>query len=154
LIVGDSRQKLNGLSYGFALIDGDHSFEGVLADIVTHWDAVVPLFNSGKDALVAFHDAIPNDGLKYRYSGRKAHRLFLRLKNRFRSHPKPENPLNFFLGVYCVCRQLIESGAAEEFGRAGSLWIMRKKTELPGTFSDDCHLAWKQLQLNPPLESL
>src|ERR1051325_2379076 len=58
LIVGDSRQTLANLRFGFELIDGDHSFEGVLADVVAHWNSA-----NGSDqspTLIAFHDALPN----------------------------------------------------------------------------------------------
>ena len=36
LLVADSRVPLPNLRFGFLFIDGDHTFEGVLADVVAH----------------------------------------------------------------------------------------------------------------------
>src|SRR5437899_11011022 len=59
LLVADSRVPIPNLRFGFLFIDGDHTFEGVLGDVVAHWNA---LQSSGeKPAVVAFHDALPND---------------------------------------------------------------------------------------------
>ncbi|MDQ6809894.1 MAG: class I SAM-dependent methyltransferase, partial [Verrucomicrobiota bacterium] len=41
LLVQDSRQAIANQRYGFLFIDGDHSFEGVLADVLAHWNALV-----------------------------------------------------------------------------------------------------------------
>src|SRR2546423_1798770 len=42
LMVADSRAPLPNLKFGFLFIDGDHTFEGVLADVVAHWNALQP----------------------------------------------------------------------------------------------------------------
>ena len=54
LLVGDSRKPLPDKRYGFLFIDGDHSFEGVLADVVAHWNALEDVDN--KSGLAAFHE--------------------------------------------------------------------------------------------------
>ena len=65
LLVANSRAPLANLKFGFILVDGDHTFEGVLADVVAHW-------NSAEiGALVAFHDALPNDNFKWRDADRR-----------------------------------------------------------------------------------
>ena len=87
LLIADSRVPLPNLRFGFLFIDGDHTFEGVLADVVAHWNA---LQASGEyPALVAFHDALPNDNFKWRDADRKLKRFWIRLKNKFRTRQKP-----------------------------------------------------------------
>src|SRR5205085_5180620 len=82
LLVADSRAPLPNLRFGFLFVDGDHTFEGVLADVIAHWSA---LQSSGDyPALVAFHDALPNNNFKWRDADRRLNRLWIRLKNRFR----------------------------------------------------------------------
>lgn len=98
-LVADSRQPLPGRTFGFALIDGDHSADGVAADVAAHWPAIEP------GGLVAFHDALPNGGLKH--DGRDNH----------------------CAGVLAACERLIASGQAGEWGRAGSLWVLRKTAD-------------------------
>src|SRR5438093_1032988 len=73
LLVADSRSLLPNLSFGFLFVDGDHTFEGVLADVVAHWNALVA--EDEKPALAAFHDALPNDNFKWRDADRKLKRL-------------------------------------------------------------------------------
>mgnify|MGYP001161131036 CR=1 FL=1 len=51
LIVGDSRKVKVADKLGFLFIDGDHTYEGVKADILQHWDSL------GVGGLAAFHDA-------------------------------------------------------------------------------------------------
>src|SRR5436190_21736029 len=55
LLVADSRVPLPGLRLGVLFIDGDHTFEGALADVVAHWNALQS--DDAKPALAAFHDA-------------------------------------------------------------------------------------------------
>src|SRR5205814_4000231 len=38
LLVADSRAALQNLRFGFLFVDGDHTFEGVLADLVAYWN--------------------------------------------------------------------------------------------------------------------
>ena len=40
LLTADSRVPLPNLRFGFLFIDGDHTFEGVLADVIAHWSAL------------------------------------------------------------------------------------------------------------------
>lgn len=40
LLLANSRESLDVEEYGFALIDGDHSYEGVTRDTEAHWDQV------------------------------------------------------------------------------------------------------------------
>src|SRR5438067_5405343 len=81
LLVADSRVPLPNLRFGFLFIDGDHTFEGVLADVAAHWNA---LQSSEKPELVAFHDALPNDNFKWRDADRRLKRFWIRVKNKFR----------------------------------------------------------------------
>ena len=82
LLVADSRVPVPNLRLGLLFIDGDHTFEGVLADVVAHWNALQS--SSEYPALAAFHDALPNDNFKWRDADRKLKRLWIRLKNKFR----------------------------------------------------------------------
>ena len=136
LIVGDSRQTLANLRFGFELIDGDHSLEGVLADVVAHWNSA-----NGSDqspTLIAFHDALPNRNFTWRDENRTFNRLWIRLKNRVRKRHKPEIAPDYAQGVFCVCQSLIESGTADEWGTAGSMIVLRKLKDLPADFAETC----------------
>src|SRR5438046_4684978 len=82
LMVADSRVPLPNLRFGLLFIDGDHTFEGVLADVVAHWNALQS--SGGKPALAAFHGACPSDNFKWRDADRKLNRRWVRLKNKFR----------------------------------------------------------------------
>jgi len=88
LLVADSRVSLPNLQFGLLFIDGDHSFEGALADVVAHWNSA-----SGSDqspALIAFHDALPNTNFNWRDKHRSFNLLWIRLKNSVRKRHKPE----------------------------------------------------------------
>lgn len=56
LITGDSRQPLSDRQFGLVFIDGDHSYDGVTADISAHWPEAHAV--NGRPPLVAFHDAV------------------------------------------------------------------------------------------------
>lgn len=50
LIVANSNKSLDVEEYGFALIDGDHSYEGVVRDTEAHWNQVK------SNGLIIYHD--------------------------------------------------------------------------------------------------
>lgn len=53
-LVQDSKKQVAlGNPYGFLMVDGDHSFQGVLADTLTHWSSVTD------GGIVVYHDADP-----------------------------------------------------------------------------------------------
>jgi hypothetical protein len=134
LLVADSRVPLPNLRFGFLFIDGDHTFEGVLADVVAHWSA---LQSSGEyPALVAFHDALPNDNFKWRDADRKLNRLWVRVKNKFRTRQKPEIAPAYEPGVLKVCDELIRQGLAAKWRSGGSMLVMKKLGDLPRNFSE------------------
>jgi hypothetical protein len=132
LRVANSREPLPGLRYGLLFIDGDHSFEGVLADVMAHWNALGDA--DGMPGLAAFHDALPNDNFKWRDEDRQFKRFWTRWKNKFRSRQKPEVAQDYSVGVNRVCRALVDQGLAEEWGTAGSMLVMRKRADLPEDF--------------------
>ena len=134
LLVADSRLPLPNLQFGFLFIDGDHTFEGVLADVVAHWNAAQS--HDEKPALVAFHDALPNENFKWRDADRRWKRFWIRLKNRFREEQKPEIGPAYEPGVLKVCDELIRQGLAAKWGAAGSMLVVRKLAELPPDFSE------------------
>jgi hypothetical protein len=133
LLVADSRLPLPNLSFGFLFIDGDHTFEGVLADVVAHWNALQSL--GDYPALAAFHDALPNDNFKWRDADRRIKRLLIRVKNRFRKRQKPEVAPAYEPGVLKVCDELIRQGLAARWGSAGSMLVLRKLGDLPRNFA-------------------
>jgi hypothetical protein len=134
LLLADSRVPLPNLKFGFLFIDGDHTFEGVLADVLAHWNA---LQSSGENpALAAFHDALPNDNFKWRDADRRLKRLWIRVKNKFRKRQKPEVAPDYEPGVSKVCDELIRQGLAAKWRSAGSMLVMRKLGNLPGNFSE------------------
>jgi hypothetical protein len=134
VLVADSRKSLSGINYGFLFIDGDHSFEGVLADVVAHWNGLKE--SDGKPALAAFHDALPNENFKWRDADRGFNRLWTRLKNKFRQRKKPEIAPDYEVGVHRVCQQLLEDKAAEQWATASSVLVMRKIADLSSNFGD------------------
>lgn len=53
LVIGDSHQtRLPLYSYGLVFIDGDHSYQGVKADVLNFWN------NLTLDGYLLFHDAV------------------------------------------------------------------------------------------------
>jgi hypothetical protein len=134
LMVADSRQPLASLIYGFLFIDGDHSFEGVLADVIAHWNALTD--TDGRPGLAAFHDALPNANFKWRDEPRRFNRFWTRFKNRFRSRQKPEIAPDHEPGVFQVCQKLIDRGLAKQWASAGSMLVLRKLDDLPAEFRD------------------
>lgn len=132
LLVIDSRKTLPDVSFGLLFIDGDHSFEGVLADVVAHWNS---LQSDGTNvALAAFHDALPNDNFKWRDADRQFNRVWTRLKNKFRKRQKAEVAQDYEPGVQRVCDELVRQGAAATWQSAGSMLVLRKITDLPPDF--------------------
>jgi hypothetical protein len=134
LLCGDSRQPLPNLQFGFLFVDGDHTFEGVLADIIAHWNALQA--EDGTYALAAFHDAVPNENFMWRDSDRTLHRVWIRLKNKFRKKQKPEVAPDYEPGVLKVCDELIRQGLAAKWRAAGSMLVMKKLADLPRNFSE------------------
>ncbi|HLC13421.1 MAG TPA: class I SAM-dependent methyltransferase [Chthoniobacterales bacterium] len=134
LLLADSRQAIPGRTFGLLFIDGDHSFEGVLADTIAHWNA---LRAAGRfPALAAFHDALPNENFRWRDSHRKVHQLLTRAKNLLRRKKKGEIARDYEEGVYRVCHKLIELGCAEPWAAAaGSMFVLRKLRDLPEDFA-------------------
>lgn len=108
LIVGDSRVPRVGDRFGFMFVDGDHTYDGVRADVSAHWRSLRPF--DGVPAGIVFHDAVPNDGLAY--AGRSNH------------HD----------GVTQVCDELVALGCAVPVARAGSSLWLRKTAELPWSY--------------------
>jgi SAM-dependent methyltransferase len=139
LLVADSRKPLPNAEFGLLFVDGDHSFEGVLADVLAHWDSlrIAP-------ALAAFHDALPNESFLWREKHRRFHQWWVRTKNRFRDRKKEAVARDYEAGVYCVCQQLINDGMAAEWGRASSMWVLRKLRDLPPDFAQRCRASFDQ----------
>jgi hypothetical protein len=133
LLIGDSRKPLPDVRFGFLFVDGDHSFEGVLMDVIAHWNAL--MVSSDAPALAAFHDALPNENFVWREQHRRFNRWWIRAKNRFRKRQKDEMARDYEVGVHRVCRQLISDGLAEEWGRASSMWVLKKLRDLPPDFA-------------------
>lgn len=132
VLVTDSRQPLAGVRCGLLFIDGDHSFEGVLADVMAHWNGLGSV--DAKPGLAAFHDALPNDNFKWRDEERRFKRFWIRFKNKFRSRQKPEIAQDYSVGVNRVCQALVDRGLAERWGAAGSMLVLRKLADLPMDF--------------------
>lgn len=108
LVVGDSRKRIEAASFGFAFIDGDHTYDGVKGDLRAHWRSLHAI--SGIPPTAVFHDAVPNDGLQH------------------------NNKPNHHEGVRLACEELVKAGCAEVIESAGSsLWV-RKTGELPSTY--------------------
>lgn len=109
LLIQDSGEPLPNKNYGFAFIDGDHTYSGVLKDTLAHWNALKSFDNY--PPLFAYHDTIPNDGLKYC------------------------NQPNHCEDITLLCDELIDLGCAEKFDSAGSLLVLKKIKDLPQNFS-------------------
>jgi hypothetical protein len=134
LRVANSRDALPEITIGFLFVDGDHSFDGVLADVMAHWNALRD--TDGRPGLAAFHDALPNDNYKWRDSDRKLNRFWIRLKNRLRPIQKEEIAPDYSEGVNRVCQHLIDRGVAERWAAASSMLVLRKITDLPADFAE------------------
>lgn len=132
LLVTDSRKPLPNLRFGLVFIDGDHTFEGVLADVCAHWNSADA--SGGDVALVAFHDALPNENFKWRDADRRLNRLWTRLKNKFRKRQKPEIAPAYEPGALQVCDELIRHGVADKWSSAGSMLVLKKLALLPRDF--------------------
>ncbi len=132
LLVTDSREPLPNLSFGLLFIDGDHSFEGVLADVLAHWMSLQP--HGGNLALAAFHDALPNDNFKWRDADRRMNHFWTRVKNKFRKRQKPEVAPDYAPGVLRVCDELVRQGAAKKWRSASSMLVLQKLTDIPQHF--------------------
>lgn len=134
LLVADSRKTLPNVSFGLLFIDGDHSFEGVLADVVAHWNSLES--RDGTPALAAFHDALPNENFKWRDADRRFNRFWTRLKNKLRKRQKAEVAPDYSPGVFRVCEELVRQGAATKWASAGSLLVLQKLADLPPLFAE------------------
>lgn len=132
LLIADSRKTLPGVSFGLLFIDGDHSFEGVVADVMAHWNSLRS--DGGNVALAAFHDALPNDNFKWRDADRRVNRIWTRMKNKFRKRQKAEIAQDYEPGVQRVCDELVQQGAAAKWQSAGSMLVLQKLTDLPPDF--------------------
>jgi hypothetical protein len=132
LEVANSRVPLPGSNFGLLFIDGDHSFEGVLADVMAHWNSLHE--TNGRAGLGVFHDALPNDNFAWRDEGRRVKRFWTRVKNKFRSQKKPEVAQDYSIGVNRVCEKLVAAGLAERWGAASSVLVLRKIGDLPANF--------------------
>jgi len=135
LLMADSRAPLPNLRFGMLFIDGDHTFAGVLADVVAHWNTLQS--SAQAPALAAFHDALPNDNFKWRDANRQWKRFWIRFKNKFREEKKPEIGPAYEPGVLKVCQELIRRGFAEKWRSAGSMFVLRKLADLPPEFSEE-----------------
>lgn len=100
LIVGDSRVPRSE-SVGLLFVDGDHTYEGVAADVAAHWAQLVP------GGLAVFHDAVPNDGLAFNHE------------------------INHCPGVTDVCQRLLDKQVGQSVASAGSVLVLKKQAELP-----------------------
>lgn len=105
LLTADSKMPFHDRTFGLLFIDGDHSYDGVRADTLAHWNALES--HGGKPGLAVYHDAVPNDGLEY------------------------AGEMNHSPGVEKLCLELIESGAARKVDSAGSVLVLEKINQLP-----------------------
>ena len=106
LLTGNSRAPVAG-SFGFMFIDGDHTYEGVKADVIAQWDSLRSF--EGIEPTAVFHDAAPN---AQGHNGESSHHE----------------------GVKTLCSELVLCGAAEIIDSAGSSLWLRKLAHLPLTF--------------------
>ena len=134
LLVANSRMPLPNLRFGLLFVDGDHTFEGVLADVIAHWTALGS--SDQRPALAAFHDAVPNQNFKWRDADRKFKRSWIRWRNKFRKRQKPEIAPDYEPGIARVCDELARQGLAESWAAAGSMLVLKKLADLPPNFSE------------------
>lgn len=110
LRVADSRVPLGDEErFGLIFIDGDHSYEGVLADTAAHWGSLERIGSA--PAIAVYHDALPNSGLDHD-SSKLAHAP----------------------GVLRLCEELLACGAALKHEAVASMLAMEKRSQLPGGF--------------------
>ena len=115
LLKRNSREPLENCCFNLAFIDGDHSFDGVCADIRAHWASLQPV---GKvPALCVFHDVNPHE-----LAGSQA-----------------TSGLDRNVGVRTVTaavRRLIDLQCGVVHAVAGSVVAIRKVLEIPPTFPE------------------
>jgi Methyltransferase domain len=113
LLKGNSREPLGNYIFNLVFIDGDHSFEGVCADIRAHWASLQPIGNV--PALCVFHDVSP-------------HEL---------ESAETSSSLEGNIGLSTVTaavRRLIGLQCGVIHAVAGSMVAIRKTNEIPPTF--------------------
>ena len=110
LRIADSRAPLSDSDrFGLIFIDGDHSYEGVLADTLAHWKNLDRV--GAAPAIAVYHDALPNSGLDHD-PAKLAHAP----------------------GVLRLCEELLACGAAVKHEEAASMLAMEKRSGLPAGF--------------------
>jgi hypothetical protein len=108
LLNQDSKNTIPGQDFGLIFIDGDHSYEGVLNDTLAHWNSLISINNS--IPLAVYHDAVPNDGLKYL------------------------DAENYCKGVKQLCDDLIQFGYGKKLKTAGSMILIEKIRDIDKKF--------------------
>ncbi len=101
LLKRNSRAGLGKYECDLAFIDGDHSYEGVKADVLAHW----PSIEIG--GIIVFHDSVPNTGFAY------------------------AKKLNHCEGVNRLCNNLIATGCVKVLNKAGSMLEVQKLSQGP-----------------------
>src|SRR5262249_40070783 len=104
LVVGDSRVPLPNRHFGCLFVDGDHSYEGVKADTLAHWNALRS--HDGRTPIAIFHDAVPSDGLAY------------------------ANEISHKPGVVQFCKELVDGGCAQVITSAGTMLWLEKISDI------------------------
>ena len=105
LLTGDSRIPVVG-TFGFMVIDGDRTYDGLKADVIAQWDSLQPFGET--QPTVVFHDAAPNI--------------------------QCESGPSYCDGFRDVCNELVQCNAAEIIQTTGSSLWMRKLSDLPRAF--------------------
>jgi hypothetical protein len=105
LLVCNSREPLQGAKFGFAFIDGDHSYEGLRADIKAHWSSLQT--HEGVLPTCAFHD-VEMARLKIPPTADDFHST---------------NPI---IGVTAAVHSLLKAGCAHIIETAGTLVVVKK----------------------------
>jgi hypothetical protein len=116
LLVADSKQWRGATQIGLLVVDGDHSFSGVLGDTWAHWKSLAP------GGIALYHDALPNPGLEWRES----------------------NNRNYFPGVHHVVQFIISHGNAGLAASAGSSQMLIKAADLPPDFVSACTAGFQK----------
>lgn len=112
LKVCDSRIPLKDRSFGLLFVDGDHSYEGVRADVAAHWGSLRHQHRTDAPLLAVFHDVVPDAATAEALRG----------------------GFHDLMAVRRLCDRLIESGCAERAEQAGTMLVVRKIAELPADF--------------------